>query len=49
MMIHLALNWSKITEATLWPMSVNHAEWIYKNHIPTHEDWYLTKEFMVKY
>ena len=33
MMIHFAIHWSEITDTTLWPMCVNHAEWIY-NHIP---------------
>ena len=33
MMIHSAIHWSEIADATLWPVCVNHAVWIY-NHIP---------------
>ena len=33
MMIYLAIHWSQIADAMLWPMCVNHAVWIY-NHVP---------------
>ena len=33
MMIHSAIHWSEISDATLWPMCVNHAVWVY-NHTP---------------
>ena len=32
-MIHSAIHWSQIVDATLWLMCVNHAMWIY-NHVP---------------
>ena len=49
MMIHSAIHWSKIADATLWPMCVNHAIWIY-NHVPNmntgispNDLWFKTK------
>ena len=33
MLIHAAIHWPDVADAQLWPMSVQHAEWLI-NHVP---------------
>jgi hypothetical protein len=41
MMLHAAIHWPDVSDATLWPMAVAHAVYLY-NHMPILETWNIS-------